>query len=451
MIISEIRYNQIVEKLRFDAEFYKPEYLEAEEIVKKFPHTKPLGELTTSIINGVDIREFVPIGISYLRVGDMKEIFIDIDNSRKVRVTSNIKKEIKLKEGDLLFARKGTIGITCIVTDDLKDAVISTELIKVRLKEVNPYYVAVFFNSKYGRKQLLKISSGAVNPVITRDLFESVFVLIPPLSFQQKIELLVKEAYKNRKEADEKYKQAEFLLNKALGIEKLELKDEMTFETRFDEIESGQRFDADFYLPKYTEVLKVLKKSEFELKKLKEVCKETIRRINPIEKPSEKFTYIEIGDVDISTGEIEVKSILGYEAPPNARRFLKKGDLVISMVRPTRGAITIIPDELDNSLASTAFYILGIESPIREFLFVYLRSPLGLNQLGRPVVGAMYPTLKKDYIEKIIVPIIPEETQKQISNLIKQSFALRKESKELLEKAKKEVEGFIEKNKNQNP
>ncbi|HOL83618.1 MAG TPA: restriction endonuclease subunit S, partial [Caldisericia bacterium] len=363
MIISEIRYNQIVEKLRFDAEFYKPEYLEAEEIVKKFPHTKPLGELTTSIINGVDIREFVPIGISYLRVGDMKEIFIDIDNSRKVRVTSNIKKEIKLKEGDLLFARKGTIGITCIVTDDLKDAVISTELIKVRLKEVNPYYVAVFFNSKYGRKQLLKISSGAVNPVITRDLFESVFVLIPPLSFQQKIELLVKEAYKNRKEADEKYKQAEFLLNKALGIEKLELKDEMTFETRFDEIESGQRFDADFYLPKYTEVLKVLKKSEFELKKLKEVCKETIRRINPIEKPSEKFTYIEIGDVDISTGEIEVKSILGYEAPPNARRFLKKGDLVISMVRPTRGAITIIPDELDNSLASTAFYILEIESP----------------------------------------------------------------------------------------
>ncbi len=452
MIISEIKYNQVVEKLRFDAEFYKPEYLEAEEIVKKFPHTKPLGELTTSIINGVDIREFVPIGISYLRVGDMKEIFIDIDNSRKVRVTSNIKKEIKLKEGDLLFARKGTIGITCIVTDDLKDAVISTELIKVRLKEVNPYYVAVFFNSKYGRKQLLRISSGAVNPVITRDLFESVFVLIPPLSFQQKIELLVKEAYKNRKEADEKYKQAEFLLNKALGIEKLELKDEKIFETGFDEVESVLRFDAEHYQPKYREVRKFLDRAGYEVRKLRDAVEISDEKINPLSKPTELFSYIELANINPSTGEIEeVNQIKGYNAPSRARMLVRKGDVLVSSLLGSLDNIGLVPEKLDGSIASTGFFVIRSKFFLPEFLFLLFKSDLMRLQLEEKTAGAIMNAVPKYTFGDLLIPVIPEQLQKQISDLVKQSFTLRKESKELLEKAKKEVEGFIEKNKNQNP
>lgn len=440
MILSEVKYSQVMEKLRFDAEFYKPEYLKVEELVKKSTNIKTLGELVTSIINGVDIREFVPEGIPYLRVGDMKELFIDVNNASRIRNNSIISKGIILKEGDLLFSRKGTVGITCVVTPDLTGSIISTELIRVRLKEVNSYYTAVFFNSEYGRKQLLRISSGAVNPVITRELFKSVFVPIPPLSFQQKIESYIKESYEKRKLADEKYKQAQDLLNKILEIEKFALKEEKVFESKFDEIEQTLRFDADYYLPKFTDAIKILKQSKFELKKLKELCKEAIRKVNPIKQPNKKFTYVEIGDIDISTGEIKTKEILGYQAPPNARRLFKKGDLVISMVRPTRGAITIIPEELDNSLGSTAFYILEIPSPFREFLFLYLRSDIGLNLLGRSVVGAMYPTLKKEHIEEIIISIIPEQNQKQISDLVKQSFSLRKESKEFLGKAKREIE-----------
>jgi len=53
--------------------------------------------------------------------------------------------------------------------------------------------------------------------------------------------------------------------------------------------------------------------------------------------------------------------------------------------------------------------------------------------------------LKKEYHKyKITLPhIICEEKQKEI---IKQSFLLRKESKELIEKAKKEIEEYIEEN-----
>lgn len=449
MIVSEIRYDQVIEKLRFDAEFYKPEYLEAEEIVKKFPNTKTVGELAKSIVNGVEIREYVPEGIPYLRVSDMKEVFIDIYKVSKVRTNSVVVKDVKLEEGDLLFSRSGTLGIICVVTPEIKGSIISSHLIRVRLNQINSFYAVTFFNCKYGLYQILRRNNGAVVPEIDQPSLRTILIPIPPLSFQQKIESLVKESYKKRKLADEKYKQAQDSLNKILGIDKLELEEEKIFEAKFGEVKQTLRFDADYYLPKFIDALKILKQSKFELKELKELYKETIRKINPIGQPDKKFTYIEIGDVDISTGEIEAKEILGYQAPPNAKRLLKKGDLVISMVRPTRGAITIIPEELNNSLGSTAFYILEIPSPFREFLFLYLKTDIGLNQLGRPVVGAMYPTLKKEYIDELIIPIIPEQSQKQISDLVKQSFSLCKESKELIEKAKKEIEEFIEKS-NQN-
>jgi len=51
-------------------------------------------------------------------------------------------------------------------------------------------------------------------------------------------------------------------------------------------------------------------------------------------------------------------------------------------------------------------------------------------------------------LEKIKIPLIDQQIQKQIAEKIKESHKLRKESKILLEKAKKMVEDEIEKSAN---
>ncbi|MBU1129572.1 MAG: hypothetical protein KJ949_03010 [Nanoarchaeota archaeon] len=48
-------------------------------------------------------------------------------------------------------------------------------------------------------------------------------------------------------------------------------------------------------------------------------------------------------------------------------------------------------------------------------------------------------------MQKIKIPLLPSSIQNEISEKIQESFKLRKESKELLEKAKKMVEDEIEK------
>ena len=67
-------------------------------------------------------------------------------------------------------------------------------------------------------------------------------------------------------------------------------------------------------------------------------------------------------------------------------------------------------------------------------------------QLEEKTAGAIMSAVPKTTFGDLLIPIVSEQTQRQISELLKQSFLLRKESKELIEKAKKEVEEYIEKN-----
>jgi len=373
-----------------------------------------------------------------------------------VRTNSIVKKEIKLKEGDLLFSRKGTVGITCVATADLINSIISTELIKVEFKEVNPYYVAVFFNSKYGRKQLLRISSGAVNPVITRDLFKSVFIPIPENTFQQKIELLVKESYKKRKSADEKYKQAQELLNKILGIEKLELKEEKVFEVRFNEIESCQRIDADFYKPIFRLSFNILKNGErngiFSVKQLGEVAKIS----KGIEVGSD--AYVDEGKLFLRVSNISEKEI----TISNSAQFIRENlfNQLKTKYKPMPGEIIYtkdatvgiafpVGDDFNDAIISGGIIRIKLHKDLDPYyLALVLNSTLCRSQAERHSIGAVIKHYTYSKIKHLFIPIVSEENQKQISELIKQSFTLRKESKELLEQAKKMVEEFIEKNSN---
>jgi len=335
---------------------------------------------------------------------------------------------------------------TCVVTPDLIDSIISTELIKVRLKEINPYYVAGFFYTKYGQKQLLRISSGAVNPVITRDLFKSVFVPLPPASFQEKIESYVKEAYEKRKIADEKYKKAEELLNKTLGIEKLEFQQEKVFEVRFDEVEQTLRFDAEHYQPKYEQVKKFITDSGYKVKKLKEVVEISDEKIDPSSQPTKLFNYIELANVDPSTGEIEeINQVKGYNAPSRARMLVKKGDILVSSLLGSLDNVGLVSDEFDGAVASTGFFVIRSKFFLPEFLFLLFKSNLMRLQLEEKTAGAIMSAVPKTTFGDLLIPIVSEQTQRQISDLVRQSFLLRKESKELIEKAKREIEEFVEK------
>jgi len=64
-------------------------------------------------------------------------------------------------------------------------------------------------------------------------------------------------------------------------------------------------------------------------------------------------------------------------------------------------------------------------------------------QIERDAGGLVISHWKAEQVKKLQVPILTKSTQQKIADLVLQSHQARKKAKELLEKAKREVEEFI--------
>ncbi len=134
--------------------------------------------------------------------------------------------------------------------------------------------------------------------------------------------------------------------------------------------------------------------------------------------------YIEIGDIDINTKEILEKqkpSVSGAVIAPS-------NSVLISKVRPTRGAITLLRSE---QVVSNAFAILIPKEGVCdiEYLFYILAwNNDFLSYLGSRATGATYPTVKlKEILEYEISNLPKISEQKEIVKTLKEAERLKKQ------------------------
>lgn len=79
-----------------------------------------------------------------------------------------------------------------------------------------------------------------------------------------------------------------------------------------------------------------------------------------------------------------------------------------------------------------------------EYLTLVLNSVIVKLQAERDSNGAVIQLWKPSEIEKVLVPILDIDIQKEIAKEIRSSFILRRQSKQLLDCAVKAVEMAIE-------
>ncbi|ODS37815.1 MAG: hypothetical protein A7316_09000 [Candidatus Altiarchaeales archaeon WOR_SM1_86-2] len=450
-IVSETIYQQLED--RIDAEYYKPEYLASEKLLSEYKKIKCLGEIVHSFANGVEIRDFVDDGVPYIRVSDTnREFFVDISKTAFIRKNDadKVKKKVALEIGDILTNRSGTLGFSHIVTEEIKNSIISSHIIRLSdiSNDINPYFIVAFLNSKYGRLQILRRNNGAVVPEINQPALKSVVVPIPPKPFQEKIEKLVKEAHAKRTLTNQKYKEAEELLYKELRIDKLELRQDKTFETTFSDVDKNMRFDSEYYQPKCNEVKSRLDElsNNYDVVELKKIANLTTG------KQQETFKELTGGVPFYSIKDIEQSSFSNadfrYIKKDDHKRMknsaLRTNDVLLAITGATIGKTGIFLENAGNISGDLAR--IRMKEGVNPFyVLIYLESLFGQLQINQYIYGATNKHLSLKSVENIMVPIIPKPKQEEISNLIKDSFKLRKESKLLLDEAKQKVEDLIEK------
>ncbi len=458
MIVSETRYNQVIQRLRFDAEHYQPEFLLIE---------MKLNKVKSVLLN--EVSRFSKLRINPESEPDKEFRYIDISNVNiftggiDVQILKGHEAPTRarkvVEENDIILSTvRPNRNAVAVVSKELNNQICSTGFAVIKSEKINPWFLFTYLKTKYAIKQLVRMTMASMYPAVSEDDIGLILVPVPTNDYQKKIESVVKKAYEKRKIADEKYKQAQELLNKILGIEKLELKEEKVFEARFDEVESGQRIDADFYKPIFILSLNILKNGEkegmFSIKKLGEIAKIS----KGIEVGSD--AYVDDGKLFLRVSNITEKEITISDSAEFIRESLfnelktkykpMPGEIIYTK-DATIGIAFPISEDFNDAIISGG--IIRIKPPNdldQYYLALVLNSILCRSQAERHSIGAVIKHYTYSKIKDLFVPIIPEEKQRQISNLVKQSFTLRKEAKELLEKAKKEVEGFIEKNSDYN-
>lgn len=284
----------------------------------------------------------------------------------------------------------------------------------------------------------LKISA---QPTISTERLQKLKLPLISISFQNYVGTLFEKANNWLALSELKYHQAQAILLSELDLTHWQPKHQLTFIKNYSDTKQANRIDAEYYQPKYDEIEKAIERYQGGYSTISQEFKHnksTFERNNEA-----RYSYVEIGSVNVSNGEIIPNEVLGSELPANAKRKLRKGDVLVSKVRTYRGAITIVED--NGYVGSGAFTVLSENGRInKETLLVFLYSKPLLAWSLKPNTGTSYPVIIDDDILNLQIPLIPCNKQLEIQQKVTESFNLRKQSKHLLESAKKAVEMAIE-------
>lgn len=449
--IKEVKFSQTLENkdFRTDSDFWAKEpkknpALKYEQIGK---HLKK-SQYGISIAMNED-RKGYPI----YRMNEIHNMFADFTVKKCADITNEDLRLFKLNDKDVLFNRTNSyewVGRTGIYRKSSDDNFVFASYL-VRFvpdeKTITPEYLTTFLNTKYGiwdvkRRARHSINQTNVNPEEVKE------IEIPLLSetIQKQIQFCFETAYSKLKDSTRIYKQAENLLLEAVGLKNFEPSKEKTNVKNFSEcFQASERLDAEFYQRKYDDIESKIKKNKNwdNLGNLQtkidtgEYAPAYFRKDE-----AEDLTFY-IRSTNIKRGQIELDDNY-YVSKKDFVRIAEKGDIVTARVGSV-GVFGEVRKELEGAIYSDNILCFRLpDSFIPSVYTILFNTTHYFDLIDRLARGSVQQRLNQETLKDLIVPYIETETQEEISELIEESFRLRKESENLLEIAKRAVEIAIE-------
>ena len=131
--------------------------------------------------------------------------------------------------------------------------------------------------------------------------------------------------------------------------------------------------------------------------------------------PPEAIGYVDL--TNTKWGYIEhIESYAWNDAPSRARRILRKGDTVVSTVRPGNGSFALIDE--DGLTGSTGFAVLRPkEAADRELVWCAATSSENIDRLSRLADGGAYPAVRPGEVLSTPVAVAQPEIRVAFSRL----------------------------------
>lgn len=388
------------------------------------------------------------VGYPIYRMNEIHDSICDLDVKKYADITPQEFELFKLHNGDLLFNRTNSyewVGRTGIYykAAGSEEKVFASYLVRLipDAEQVLPEYLTAFLNTANGIRQIKARARQSINQTNV-NLEEVKEIELPLLGEQVQIQIQNNyiAAHANLIASQKAYKQAEKLLNEYLGVpEKIE--NSCAVKTLIDSFIQSGRLDAEYYQPKYDEMEQKIKSCNHCV--LKEIAE--VKNGEFVEETAYSNIGIDyIRGADITDHVVDNSNAVKVNIFAEGRKTITYNDLAFAMI----GSVGNVAINKSHNIGLVSNN-LGIISPenknLSNYILLYLSSNVGKMLFEKYQTRTAQPKIRKEDVENFLIPILSEERQKEICDLVQEFFVLRRQSKQLLANAIKAVEMAIDK------
>lgn len=461
---------------RFDAEYYQPKYEDYCRLVQSYSNGYEL------LGDACDIKD-----TNYTPEAGVRYKYIELANIGKsgeitgcnIQDGENLPTRARrlVHQGDVIVSSiEGSLESCALVTDDYDGALCSTGFYVLQSSKLNPETLLTLFKSLPMQQLMKKGCSGTILTAISKPELEKLPVPIIRQEVQDEIAQHVQRSFALRKEAMQLLENAKLTVEQAIEtgggnlliINKLQT--QSILEERFaswlllaeigvfpanekehktvktgkklsDSFLSSGRLDAEYYQPKY----------DYLFSHLSEFTTSTIGELTDIRKSIEPGSdaYQETGVPFIRVSDLSKFGLSDttIHLAGDYHNVIRPQKDTILLSKDGSVGIAYKVDEPLDVITSGAILHLSLKSTdvLPDYLTLVLNSPIVRLQAERDAGGSIIQHWKPTEIENVVIPILPMQIQQEIADKIRSSFKLRKESRYLLDEAKRMVEEEIEK------
>lgn len=464
MQFSIIYKSNLERTFRIDAEFYKPDVL---RILSSLSKKQPLTNyVKVSCGNSLKISNYYQDypGIPYYRGKDINTDFF-LENARPVYIPESKYNEKQMTRsqffpGDVLLTIVGTIGNLSLVTDTIKKSTGSCKIAILRpTSEFSSEYIAAFLRSSHGQIQLKRAVRGTVQKGILLEDFEQIQLYPCSNKFDKAIKQVIQLSIKLNATRKRQYLKAEKILLNSLGLNEFQPQHKLSFTKNFSEIEQVERYDAEYFQPKFEEIIEKINKYKNGCKYLEDLTSVVGHPVNPpyseTNDDTKQKTFIitqrhlgEYFPIDDFWNDQESLYTTDEFIIKNKKYMLCKNDIILYSVGAAyTGKANLYNSPIKATLGSFLTLIRPVQKLINPFyLLVFLNSSIGQLLTRRNLRGSIQQYIYPYDTKKMLIPMLDKSIQEQIETTIREGEEAYNKSKELLNIAKKAVEIAVEEN-----
>lgn len=383
---------------------------------------------------------YVTEGIPMIRPFNLRKARADSGDVALLEESFVVEKGLKIFPlGTVMFARVGEIatGVSLFEKTTISPNIIAAELFDT----LNPYFLSVFANTRFGQIQLEAGMKVVAQPTISTETVRA--LRIPPMtcSFQSKIAKAFQDATDLSDQSAAMLLSAEKTLLEAIGVADWQAPEPLSYVRPSSKAFAAGRLDAEYFTPRVLSLMALLGRDGLTIGRVAPARSEKFQA----SKAGKNFKYIEISDMR-NDGTVESNELALTDAPSRATQHVRDGDVLTSTVRPIRRLSAAVDSLQDGAVCSSGFVVLNPTHISTSTLVTYLRLPLVCELMDLHTSASLYPAISEKDLLGLPIPRIPQATQTEIDEKVRAARAAKQRATQLLDAAKRAVEIAIEDN-----